>query len=43
MITDLGGFLKAITIVCFVLNYPMAKYMFYLQMMKKLFFASSTK
>lgn len=42
-LTELGGFLKAITIFCFILNYPIARHLFYLHILKQLFYARTKK
>lgn len=39
---ECGGFLKALAILCFIINYPISRHLFYVHIIKQLFFARTS-
>lgn len=42
LMSECGGFLKALTICCFIINYPISRHLFYVHIIKQLFFARTS-
>ena len=42
LMSECGGFLKALMIVCIVINYPISRHLFYIHIIKQLFYARTS-